>query len=88
MIVGFPKEKQVIISETPVEKKKMKESKTNSMIKAKLGVSGPHFPPSSFHTRSSLNLEETRAFLRVRKRDRIGTHIKRENINIKRASGE
>ena len=66
----------------------MKESKTSSMIKAKLGVSGPHFPPSCFHTRSSLNLEETRAFLRVRKRDRIGTHIKRENINLKRASGE
>lgn len=83
-IVGFPKEKQVIISETPVEKK-MKESKTSSMIKAKLSVSGPHFPPSCFHTRSSLNLEEAREFLRVRKRDRIGILIKRENINVKRA---
>ena len=74
----------MIISETPVEKK-MKESKTSSMIKAKPGVSGPHLPPSCFHTRSSLNLEEAREFLRVIKRDRIGIHIKRENINVKRA---
>ena len=69
-------------------KKKMKESKTSSTIKAKLGVTGPHFPPSCFHTRASLKLEETREFLRVRKRDRIGTHLRRENINVKRASGE
>ena len=66
-------------------KKKMKESKTSSMIKAKPGVSGPHLSPSCFHTRSSLNLEEAREFLRVIKRDRIGIHIKRENINVKRA---
>ena len=65
--------------------KKKWESKTSSMIKAKLGVSGSHFPPSCFHTRSSLNLEEAREFLRVRKRDRIGILIKRENINVKRA---
>lgn len=78
----------MILSEAPVGKKKMKESKTSSTIKAKLGVTGPYFPPTCFHTRASLNLEETREFLRVRKRDRIGTHLKRENINVKRASGE